>query len=87
MPNKVIRSTVVHSYAFKCPCGKFEFDCSTKKLLELKVRAHSKFCDMANEYDLQVDNVRMDPNLNMYQLPNRLIRNLELNAIRNADFR
>jgi hypothetical protein len=83
MPNKVIRSTVVPTYSFKCPCGNFQFDCSTKKLLGLKVKAHGKFCDRANEYNLQVDNVRVDPNLNMYQLPDRMIRDLELNAIRN----
>jgi hypothetical protein len=88
MPNKkVIRSTVVNTYEFKCPCGKFKFECSTKKLLHMKIKAHGKFCDMVNEHDLQVDNVKVDPSLNMYQLPDRLIRDLELNGIRNADFR
>jgi hypothetical protein len=53
----------------------------------MKIKAHGKFCDMVNEHDLQVDNVKVDPSLNMYQLPDRLIRDLELNGIRNADFR
>jgi hypothetical protein len=83
MPKKVIRSTVVQSYSFKCSCDKYQVECSTQKLLNMKIRAHGKFCDMVNEQDLQVDNIRMDPNLNMYQLPDRLVRELELNAIRN----